>query len=270
MTTVHPFDAAIALEPLGDDRFGGATHPAWANMVGPFGGITAATMLNAACVHPARIGEPVSVTVNFAGPVADGAFEIVARAARTNRSTQHFTIELHQAGEVATTATALFAARRDGWAADELVMPTVPPADAVERTRGRQGIVWSERYAMRFVAGGWPDLHADAELPDSETRVWVRDDPPRPLDAPALVALSDVFYPRIFRRRQRFVPSGTVSMTVHLHADARALAAQGTRPVLACARGTRFVQGFAEQRAELWGDDGRMLAGTMQTVYYKP
>lgn len=34
---VHPFDEAIRLEPLGEGRFGGATHPEYWNQVGPFG-----------------------------------------------------------------------------------------------------------------------------------------------------------------------------------------------------------------------------------------
>jgi hypothetical protein len=35
----------------------------------------------------------------------------------------------------------------------------------------------------------------------------------------SLTALADVFYPRIFLRRTRRVPVGTVSMTVYFHAD---------------------------------------------------
>ena len=47
------------------------------------------------------------------------------------------------------------------------------------------------------------------------------------------------------------------------------LAAQGTRPVLGCARGQRFRQGFFDQHAELWGDGGQLLASSQQSVYYK-
>ena len=266
---LHPFDAAIALEPIGEGRFRGATHPGWGNMVGPFGGITAATLLNAAWIHPARLGDPVALTVNFAGPVAEGAFEVDAQAVRTNRSTQHWSIALRQSGTVAATATAVFAARRDTWAASELDMPQVPPAGQVPVAPPRRGVTWSNRYEMRFVDGGWPDLHRDEPLPDSATALWIRDLPERVLDARSLVALCDAFYPRIFRRRQRFTPAGTVSMTTYFHADAAALAACGARPVLGCARGLRFVQGFHDQRAEMWSDDGLLLADSVQVVYYK-
>jgi hypothetical protein len=78
-----------------------------------------------------------------------------------------------------------------------------------------------------------------------------------------------VFYPRVFRRRARFAPAGTVSITTFFHADAAALAAQGARPVFARARARCFVQGFHDQSAEVWGDDGSLLASSHQVVYYK-
>jgi acyl-CoA thioesterase len=267
--TDHPFDAAIALAPGADGLFDGATHPAWANMVGPFGGITAATLLNAAWRHPQRLGEPLSLTVNYAGPIAEGTFRIAATPVRTNRSTQHWSIALHQGDEVATTATAVFATRRDTWAAQERGAPRPPPADRVTVHAPQPGVTWSGRYEMRFVAGAWPVYDTDAPQDDSETALWVRDEPPRPLDALALAAICDVFYPRVFRRRARFAPAGTVSITTFFHADAAALAAQGARPVFARARAQRFVQGFHDQSAEVWGDDGSLLASSHQIVYYK-
>jgi len=74
---MHVFDEAIALSHTGGDRFDGATHPAWANMVGPFGGITAAQLLQAVLQHPQRLGDPVALTVNFCAAVTDGRFTIV-------------------------------------------------------------------------------------------------------------------------------------------------------------------------------------------------
>lgn len=266
---MHPLDQALALQPQGEGIFAGRTHPAWANMVGPFGGITAAQLLQAACLDPRRLGEPLALTVNYAAAVADGPFDIVAVPARTNRSTQHWTLELRQGGQVCTTASAVFALRRATWSAPELPMPPVPPADQVPpETRGPR-VEWPRRYQFRFVEGGWPDYRNPREEPDSRTVLWVRDEPPRPLDAPALAAIADVFYPRIFRRRGTVTPAGTVSITTYFHADAAAFAAQADRPVLAVATGRRFTQGFFDQTAELWSDDGHLLASSHQIVYFK-
>jgi hypothetical protein len=89
MTSPHTFDQAIALTPTAEGQYTGATSPAYANMVGPFGDVTAAVALNAVLQHPALLGEPVALTVNFCAALADGAFTATARPARTNRSTQH-------------------------------------------------------------------------------------------------------------------------------------------------------------------------------------
>lgn len=269
MTSIHPFDAAIALTPGADGTFEGATHAAYANMVGPFGGITASTLLHAACLHPQRLGDPLALTVNFAGPVADGAFRISARPLRTNRATQHWQIELRQGDEVAATASAVFGTRRDTWASTELARPDVPAAEHVAPTPPPPSVAWASRYEMRFVAGPWAAFGKDAEAADSRTDVWIRDEPPRPLDVLSLAALCDNFYPRVFRRRARFAPAGTVTITTYFHADAAALAAQGSRPVLGRAWGQRFGGGVFDQSAQVWSDDGQVLATSHQLVYFK-
>ena len=48
------FDQAVALKSLDPDRYSGSTHAAWLNMVGPFGGITAAVIMQAVLQHPER------------------------------------------------------------------------------------------------------------------------------------------------------------------------------------------------------------------------
>ena len=111
-------------------------------MVGPFGGATAAAALAAVLAHPARQGEPIALTVNFAGPVAQGPFDIEATAARTNRSTQHWSVQMRQGTDVVATATAVLATRRETWSAVEAGFPVAPPMDRVR---------WTSAYDMRFV-----------------------------------------------------------------------------------------------------------------------
>ncbi|MBG0831863.1 thioesterase family protein [Planomonospora sp. ID67723] len=264
----HPFDAAIALPPATDGRITSRTRPEYANMVGPFGGITAATLLRAVQQHPDRLGDPLSLTVNYAAPVADGDFDITARAVRTNRTNQHWTLELTQDGAVTTTATAVFGVHRDTWSDTEIDMPSAPPPEAVPVQSFPDFIAWAQNYEMRFVEGAVPDQDA-GEHPDSTSTLWVRDDPARPLDFPALASLCDVFYPRVFLRRGRYVPAGTVSLTMYFHADAEEIAAQGADHVLGTARTRRFSRGYFDQTAHLWGRGGTLLASSHQLVYFK-
>jgi acyl-CoA thioesterase len=270
--SVHPFDTAIRLVADGDDAFVGATSPAYANMIGPYGGVIAATLLNAAWLHRARSGEPLALTVNFAGPLADGPFRIVARPARINRSTQHWYLELAQGEGVAATATAVFGARRETWSSTERAFPAVPRAEEVKlraRTPGAGVPAFIGRFEFREIHGGFPDFSAPVAAPDSETCLWTRDDPPRPIDYLSLASVSDIFYPRIFRRRGRWTPASTVTLTTYFHADDAALARQGDRHVLGVARASRFGGGYGDQSAEIWADDGTLLATSFQIVYFK-
>jgi acyl-CoA thioesterase len=266
MTEMHAFDAAIALQPQGDGAFAGHTHPAYANFIGPYGGITAAQCLNAILQHPDRLGDPVAFTVNFAAAVADGSFTLHPRPARTNRSTQHWIVEMVQGEDIVATATALTAVRRPTWGGHEARMPQVPPAQDVPRTQ-RRGVAWLERYDMRFLAGTLPRLWEGQGSDDSFSQLWVRDDPPRPLDFPSRDALCDVFFPRIWLRRATQTPLGTVTLGVYFHATAGQLGATGH--LLAQARGQGFGSGYFDHAGQVWNASGELLATTHQVMYYK-
>ncbi|MDB5965828.1 MAG: hypothetical protein JWQ72_2328 [Polaromonas sp.] len=277
--SAHPFDEALALEPAGADRpntWLGKTSPAYWNMVGPFGGFTAATALRAVLGHPALLGEPVSLTVNYASATSEGPFSITAEPVRTNRSTQHWVISLNQPGSggedmAVMTATAMTALRRDTWQLNDMPMPEVPAPGQLARAQLAGAMEWLNRYDMRFERGAIPKQWDGAERlgPDSLTRLWVRDDVPRPLDFTSLTAMADVFFPRVWLRRPIHVPAGTVSMTTYFHASARALEAAGTGYVLAEARGQGFSHGFFDQAAQLWSEAGGLLATSHQLVYFK-
>ncbi|MDB5899494.1 MAG: Acyl-CoA thioesterase [Ramlibacter sp.] len=268
MSQSHPFDAAIALQAQAGGSFLGQTSPAYANMIGPYGGITAAQCLQGVLQHPDRLGDPVALTINFAAALADGPFEVRPRAARTNRSTQHWIVEMLQDGQVVATATVFTAVRRATWGGHEARMPQVPTAEDTRRT-ARHGVEWLNRYDMRFLEGHIPSRWEGQEREDSLTRLWVRDEPPRPLDFASLTALADVFFPRLWLRRARLTAIGTVTMSVYYHADATRLAAVGSRHVLVQAQGQGFGGGYFDHGGQLWDASGTLVATTHQVVYYK-
>ena len=264
-----PFDNAVALQPQPDGTQTGHTSPAYANMVGPFGGITAAQVVQSVLNHPQRLGEPVSLTVNYCAALADGPFTAVVRPVRTNRSTQHWTVELQQQGEVVVTATVFTALRRETWRHDEHRMPDVPAPETVTPVPPQNRVAWLDRYEMRLLQGGIPQKWDGSERGDSVTRLWVRDQPPRVLDHASLTALCDVFFPRVWRRRATPVPAGTVSMTIYYHADSALLRETGDEPLLGQAQAQGFRGGYFDQTAQLWNRRGELLATTHQVVYYK-
>ena len=273
--THHPFDAALRLAPLdpASGSYAGATSPAYENMVGPYGGITAAVLVQAVTLHADCLGEMTALTVNYASGVAPGPYRIIATPARTNRSTQHWVIKLVQVNsagieEAVITATALTAVRRDTWHANDMPMPRVPDPAALVRTRVNAPMQWLDRYDMRFVRGEIPQA-MDGLGTDSLSQLWVRDDPPRLLDAASLAAMCDVFYPRVYLRRAMRVLAGTVSMTIYFHASTAEMAENGLGYLFAQGQAQAFRHGFFDQTAQLWSAGGLLLATSHQLVYYK-
>jgi hypothetical protein len=272
----HPFDKAMALVPTGQrpGHYTGATSPDYWNMVGPFGGTTAALMLQAVLQHPQLLGAPIAVTVNYAAAIAAGAFELQATPVRTNRSTQHWTLQITQPDEngvpqINTTATVVTAARRETWGESDAPMPVVPRPDDLQRLSvGPRGVAWLSHFDMRPVSGLVPSKW-DGSTHHSESLLWLRDAHGRPLDFTALTALSDMFFPRVWLRRAKHVPAGTVSITTYIHADAQQLAAVGTGHVLGRATGQGFRNGFFDHNAQLWSERGDLLATSNQIVYFK-
>lgn len=264
----HPFDQAIALVASSRNIYTGRTSDDYQNMVGPFGGITAATLLNAVLQHPGRIGEPVSMTVNFAAAIEPGEFDIEAVPIRTNRSTQHWQLTQKQSGQVVTIATVFCAVRSETWAEQELQAPSIDKPEELARLETAHRRAWLANYEFRFSSGVY-DPDKPEEGLSSQSLLWVRDNPSRPLDFPALAALGDSFFPRLFTRTQRVFPAGTVSLTLHFHADSLELASVGSEYVLGSARANRAFRSYHDQTAYLWSSAGRLLLSSSQMMYYK-
>lgn len=267
---MHLFDQAISLKPTAKGCYVAQTSAAYANIVGPFGGITSALLLNAAMQHEDRLGDPIALTVNYAAPVADGEIIVEAQPVRTNRSTQHWLMQAVQGGEVVSFATAIFAIRRQTWSAHDAAPPSdVPQPKDLPRMSTDHRPIWARCYDMRFVQGEMPDRFDDIENSDSFSSLWVRDEPPRPIDFQSLSAICDSYFPRIFVRRRQLMPIGTVTLTTYFHADSAMLAKQGEDFVYASAKALSFRDGYFDQTAEVWSADHHLLASTHQMVYFR-
>jgi hypothetical protein len=59
---LHPFDQAVRLTE-NSGIFTGETSHLYQNMVGPYGGIIAAIILNSVILHPEYFGDPLALTV---------------------------------------------------------------------------------------------------------------------------------------------------------------------------------------------------------------
>jgi len=267
--TRHLFDEATRVS-AGDSRWQGQTSEDYWAFVGPFGGITAATILRALIDHPQRSGDPLALTVNYCAPIAQGDFDLDVRLVKANRSTQHWSVELTQGGgDVATLATAVFAERRPSWSHQQARIPRHTPFEQT-LPYAKVAASWVKQYDFRFVEGE-PNLadRSNTAPASAFSKLWIGDRVPRKIDALSLVAMSDAFFARIFHARRELVPFGTVSLTTYFHADAADLAKEDVTRVLGVADAKIFHKSFGDQSGELWSPNGRLLATTTQIAYFK-
>jgi acyl-CoA thioesterase len=267
----HLFDDATRVT-AGDSRWMGQTSDDYWAFVGPFGGATAATILRALIDHPQRSGDPLSLTVNFCAPIAQGPFDLDVRLVKANRSTQHWSVELTQEGaDVATFATAVFAARRPSWSHQPAQLPKAPPFEAARPyPKSSLTMSWVRQYDFRFIEGEPQFAGAPhAEPASAFSKMWIGDRVPRKIDVLSLMSMSDAFFGRIFHVRNEMLPFGTVSLTTYFHADAEDLAGEDISQVLAVADARIFHKSYGDQSGELWSPNGRLLATTHQIAYFK-
>lgn len=267
---LHRFDDATTLTELDEGVYQGRTTTPYANMAGPFGGITSACLMRAVLSDPRVMGTPVSMTVNLCGAVANGVFDITTTVKRQGKYIQHWSVELKQDGAVRSTASLIFAHRNQGFDHQPEKMPSVPPPDQIAPFDGHRPLPWLKAYEFRFVTGA-PDFSgpSDTALLPSKSIQYIADDPPRPLDYLSLTAMADSYLLRIFKIRPKFLPMGTVSITTHFIGTPDEIATQGADPVLGIVDGSRFHGNFHDQNMQIWGKDGTLLASGNQLVWFK-
>lgn len=260
----HPLDDAVTLERRGDLAVA-HTHEGWMNMVGPYGGITAATVMAAIVEHPDRIGDPVALTVNYAAPIAEGEWSLDVRVVRTNRSNQHWLVVAEQGGEVVVTATAVTSRVSGGWGDQELDIPQNDGPDAYPIAKSPLPLRWLDRYDMRFVSGGFDAIPSES----SRSVLWLGHTEPRPWDHVAVACAVDAVFPRGFLRIGTSTAFGTVTMTTYFHSGAQELAAMPA-PVLMDTTAARYANGYYDQSVRLFSSSGALIATSHQAVYFKP
>lgn len=268
---MHPFDRAVALSTSADGRLCGETIPEFGNFTGQFGGITAATLLRATLDQAGADGQPVSLTVNYTAAVRPGPFEISVRAIRLGRTLQHWGLDMVQEETVAATALVALGKRRESWTHAPLRPPVAPPPHTFSALDTNDWTGWTKQYEFRFIEGDMAHLRGQPPLESpgsARSLLWLRHANPRPLDLPGLACMSDAFFVRMIQVRNTFPAMGTVSLTTHFHADAEILAAQGDKAVLCAVDSRVFRTHFHDQSADLWSEDGNLLASSHQMVWY--
>lgn len=253
------FSQASHLETLAPGRFAWQVPDGWQQGRGAFGGLVLAALLRAMeAVEPDRSRVTRSLTGDLCGPVQPGLAELVVDVLRRGNNLSNLDVRLYQNGEVQARASAVLSAAKA--AARMPAPPRRPSAPAFETLvdlalRPPEAPVFAPHFEYRSAAASPFEPGAGGPLG------WLRlRRPPPRIDAPALLALLDAWWPAIFDGRPR--PMATVSYTAEI------LVAPGeldpAAPLLYTGRVAGLHEGFCVEFRELWSGD-RPVALNQQT-----
>jgi len=221
-------------------------------VAGPNGGYLGATIARAVAAETA--GRPLrSLAVQYLRAPAAGAARIAVTVERAGRSVTFATARFEQEGRTCALAQAVLATERESLRLDSLRAPEVAPPEEIEpAARPAEAPPFAHRFDFRQAIGAAPFAGADEAL----TGGWLRFREPAELDAAALVALTDSWFPAIFAVAPAPMAVPTLDLTVHLRAPL-------PRPhgwVLGLYRTGAVRDGFLDEDSTLWSREGELLA----------
>lgn len=265
-STFHDVIRPVPIEQTSEGgRFSFAFDDSWYQGRGAFGGVSAAAVLEAmrAIVDDER-RRPRSLHIHFCAPLPAGKHHIEVRVERLGSRVTHLGARVLDDGKVACLASATFAATRDATLAfHEVKAPVVPPFETVPPV-GPSPLLpaFCQHFEYRFCVGHLPYTGAE----EAHLGGWVRSRSHERLDYALAAALLDAYPPAALTRAESITPAASVDLTVDFfealplqqgHKDGRALLT---------ARSRYAGGGYADERSELWSEDGRLLAQCRQLV----
>lgn len=259
-------DEALALDPMGANRWRAHADPDHESINAMFGGWTAAVSLAAVLASASSPLTPSALTVNFIRPVAPGTRPVLdVEHLGGSRSIDHWRADLRSDEDdgLQSSATVVLTARRPTEHHDQWDMPEAPGPATLEEFHapGSQG----RQTDIRRISGS-EDMYGSG---DTQTSAWVRMVSGRPHDHVQLAYLADQYAPRSFYWGEGMRPSATLTMSVYFHATAADLAEAATGYLLNEATGTRGARNTSGQQARLWSPTGTLLATTEQLAWYR-
>ena len=260
-TQQHLFDRAIAVvrdpehdAPAFDVRL---DRELWVADAGPWGGYVTALFAKA-------IGEVVpalalvSLTVHFVGRFVDGPARLLVDVERVGRRVGHVSAWLVQGERTGAVALATLGDNPQGDFVSDFPLPAAPPPDSVRR-RTESSHPYMQHLDVRPTVAVRP--WADGQ--EGTLAGWIRTAEPRPLDLPLVAAMPDGWTPGTWARLTEPAGKVTVDLTIHFRGE---IAPANDGWAFLRVRTRHVERGFADEDAELWGSDGRLLAQSRQLV----
>ncbi len=243
----------------GDLTFSATVPDGWQQGRGAFGGLVLGTLLRAVERAEPDGGRAARVlSGDLCGPVLPGAAKVAVRALRRGSNQSNWACELTQGDQVLATANAVLSPPRTSLARTVLPVPApVRWEDVAPVAVPAGGPRFAAHYEYRAIGaafGATGEAACDGFVCE---RV-----PLGRVDAPALVARLDAWWPTLFQLDGVLRPVATVSFTAEILVDPASL--PPTEPLRYRARMAALHDGFFVEMRELW-HDGRVVALNQQT-----
>lgn len=253
------FDHDTAVERIGAGAYSSELLENWNIVAGPNGGYVAAIIARA---MGREIADPLrtlrSLTVHFLTRPRFETATIDVVIERSGRSVTSLSARMHQGDRLLCTALAAFSIPIESPHSWAVGLPC-------EAGRSGDAIVVQLPPAAR----NWKtDLQFDAPFFSGQgtARIagWIRTLDPRPLDAIALVAISDALPPAPFPRIDAPMMVPTIDLTVHIRADLNLSTMTPDDSVFAEFITNHIANGFNDEDGFMWAPDGTLLAQSRQ------
>jgi hypothetical protein len=256
------FERGSHVRPLGDGRFASEVPDGWQQGRGAFGGLVLGTLARAVELTVADPARRIrTVAGDLCGPVLPGPAEITVRILRRGANQTNVAAELRQEGEVLATATMVLSTPRTvDVPTRSPEPPSAPPAQGLDPLPigPPLGPVFASHYEYRawdsspFSGGG-----------DASVAGWIRErEPPERLDAAAMIARLDAWWPALFAVSGAPRPMATIQFTAELLVDPATI--DPAAPLHHRASVLAMREGFCVEARELWSAD-QLVAMNQQT-----
>jgi hypothetical protein len=253
MSALGDFEAATAVEQVGERAFRSIIPDGWQQGRGAFGGLVLGTLLRAIVRSEPDPERAVrTLAGDICGPVLAGHADIQVRVLRRGSNQSNLVAELTQGGAHLAIATAVLSRARPSQRQFTRAAP--PSADdwqsaPVVPIAAPMGPTFAQHYEYRLT-GAWP--FSDHPVP--ETAGWIREQKlPSQLDAPAIVGRLDAWWPTLYVIESQPRPCGTIQFTAELLADPASL--DPAAPLRYRAEMISLREGFFVEARELWRGD---------------
>jgi hypothetical protein len=256
------FANATTIERIDIGRFQARIPDGWQQGRGAFGGLVLGTLARAVLAEEPQLNRALrTLAGDLCGPVLPGEVEITTRVLRRGSNQTNMSAELRQGGEVVALASAVLSAPRS--------LPSLPPPDAPPPSDWRALPIvelplprfpaFARHYEYRSLGppfGPTAEAGAGGFVRECEEVALAR------VDAPALIARLDAWWPALFLVEGGPRPIATVSFVAELLADPASL--PPTEPLRYRARVAGQHDGFFVELRELWHGE-RLVALNQQT-----